>query len=89
MKKAFTAMAVLIASTFLLFAKSQTVTLHLVATVPKEVSVSLNKENVVVDMNFDDVSFAAYDREGNLVATTPEFNWDLACDGIWLCFTAK
>ena len=89
MKKAFVAIAILVTSTFLLFAKSQTVTLHMVATVPEKVSVSLDEENVVVDMNFDDVFFAAYDSDGNLLATTPEFDQSLACDGIWLCFTAK
>lgn len=89
MKKAFTVILILIASFFLLFAKPQTLTLHMVAIVPEKVSVSLNEENVVVDMNFDDVSFAAYDSDGNLVATTLEFNRSLACDGIWLYFTAK
>lgn len=89
LKKTAMMTIILIASAFSIFAKTEVVTLHLVATVPPKATVSIAEDRISVGMNTDEVSFAAYDKDGRMIADTTDFDYSLASDGMKLCFTAE
>ena len=88
-KKTAILIIILVASAFSLLAKTEVITLHLTASVPARTTVSIADERISVGVNSDEVTFAAYDRNGRLVTDSPDFDYTLASDGMKLCFTAE
>ncbi len=69
-----------------LSAKTDTITLHLRATVPPRAEVTVTDGAYNVALNSDDVTFSAYDASGNPVGSSTGFASD---SGAYrLCFTA-
>ena len=89
LKKTAILIIILVSSAFSLLAKTEVVTLHLTASVPARTTVSIADERISVGVNSDQVTFAAYDRNGRLVTDSPDFDYALASDGMKLCFTAE
>lgn len=69
-----------------LSAKTETVTLHLRATVPPKAQIEMDNGIYSVGFNASDVDFNAYDMEGNLISEGNSFSCDSST--VRLCFTA-